>query len=69
MVQNQPTLLLKVVSGSVGMQHQESVSMSVARIIIKIRTMTLVWEAAGVCIDVQGPYTADPTHHCPWLCG
>lgn len=64
-MKHQSMSLLEVMSGSVGMQKQESLSMSVAHIATKIHADVPVWVATWDCIDVQGIFGADPSPH--WL--
>lgn len=63
MVESQPVLLLKAMSGSVAMQQQGAVSMSVAHITTKDHMDALVWAVSWDCIDVQGLCRTGSTPH------
>ena len=52
MVKVQPTLLLRAMFGSVAMQQQESVSMSMAHAAPKAIWMSLVWTASWDIVDI-----------------
>ena len=60
MVKVQPTLLLRAMFGSVAMQQQESVSMSMAHAAPKAIWMSLVWTASWDIVDIQGLHRASP---------
>lgn len=54
MVKSQPMLPVRAMSGSVGIQWQESVLMSLARISTRGHRMSLVWAAVRGQMEVQG---------------
>jgi hypothetical protein len=69
MMKSQPVLLLKAMSGSMALQQQGAVSISVAHITTKDHANALVWPVSWDHIDVQGLCRAGSTPQWLWHVG